>query len=197
MFRLSFSKSLLFVFTVFLTACGGGYGGGNNGGGGGGGGTAPGTPTGLTATAGDTQVALAWTAVSGATGYHVKRSTTSGSGYAQVSAPAGVSFTDIGLTDGTTYFYIVTAVNAYGESSNSLEANAKPMATPPDVTVTVDPNTTHSISPWIYGINSYGGTPNPPHVTMDRAGGNRWTVCAVVEELTKAQIEQRMANIKH
>jgi hypothetical protein len=39
----------------------------------------------------------------------------------------------------------------------------------------VDPNQTKSISPWIYGINSYSGVPNPPHVTFDRAGGNRWT----------------------
>lgn len=175
MFRFSFSKSLLLVLAAFLTACGGSYGGGGNNGGGGGGGVAPATPTGLTATAGDTQVALAWTAVSGAASYHVKRSTTSGSGYAQVSAPVGVSFTDTGLTNGTTYFYVVTAVNVYGESSNSSEANAKPVATSPDVTITVNPGTTHSISPWIYGINSYAGTPNPPHVTMDRAGGNRWT----------------------
>ncbi|HSS96500.1 MAG TPA: glycoside hydrolase family 44 protein [Terriglobales bacterium] len=171
----SFSKSLFLVLTISLTACGGSYGGGGNNGGGGGGGVAPGTPTGLTATAGDTQVALAWTAVSGASSYHVKRSATSGSGYAQVSAPAGTNFTDTGLTNGTTYFYVVTAVNAYGESPNSTEASAKPVASPADVTVTVNPNTTHSISPWIYGINFYGAVTNAPHATMDRAGGNRWT----------------------
>src|SRR4029077_341300 len=138
--RFSFSKSLFLVLTISLTACGGGYsGGGNNGGGGGGGGTAPGVPTGLTATAGDTQVSLSWTAVSGATSYHVKRSTTSGSGYAQVSAPTGTSFTDTGLTNGTTYFYVVTAVNTYGESSNSSEANSKPAVTSADVTITITP----------------------------------------------------------
>jgi Glycoside hydrolase family 44 len=46
---------------------------------------------------------------------------------------------------------------------------------PPDVTVSVDPGQTTAISPWIYGINSYSGIANPPHFTMDRAGGNRWT----------------------
>ncbi|HEY6182773.1 MAG TPA: fibronectin type III domain-containing protein, partial [Terriglobales bacterium] len=174
MCRFPFSKSLFVVLAAFLTACGGGYGGGNNTGGGGGG-VAPGTPTRLAAVAGDTQVSLTWTAVSGATSYHVKRSTTTGNGYTQVSAPTGTSFTDTGLTDGTTYFYVVSAMNAYGESFNSTEANAKPVVTVGDVTITVNPSTTHSISPWIYGINFYGGVPNPPHATLDRAGGNRWT----------------------
>jgi len=174
--RFSFSKSLFLVLTISLTACGGGYsGGGNNGGGGGGGGTTPGVPTGLTATAGDTQVSLSWTAVGGATSYHVKRSTTSGSGYAQVSAPTGTSFTDTGLTNGTTYFYVVTAVNTYGESSNSSEANSKPAVTSADVTITITPGTTHAIWPWIYGINFYGGNNVAPNLTLDRAGGNRWT----------------------
>lgn len=29
------------------------------------------------------------------------------------------------------------------------------------------------------------------------AGGNRWTICAVVEQLTKAEIERRMQDMKH
>ena len=135
----------------------------------------PSAPAGVTATPADTQVNLSWTASAGATSYHVKRSTTSGTGYAQVGAPAGTSFNDTGLTNGTPYFYVITALNAAGESSNSSQVSATPTITPPDITVTVNPASTHAISPWIYGINSYGGVPNPPHVTMDRAGGNRWT----------------------
>jgi hypothetical protein len=45
-----------------------------------------------------------------------------------------------------------------------------------NVTVTVTPGTTHVISPYIYGINDYAGTAaGQPNLTLDRAGGNRWT----------------------
>jgi fibronectin type 3 domain-containing protein len=135
----------------------------------------PAAPTNFVAAAADTQVNLSWTASANASSYHVKRSTTSGGPYTQVGAPTTTSFNDTRLTNGTTYFYVVSALNTSGESANSSQASATPTSTPPDVTVTVNPASTHSISPWIYGINSYGGTPNPPHVTMDRAGGNRWT----------------------
>jgi PhnB protein len=33
--------------------------------------------------------------------------------------------------------------------------------------------------------------------TVTDVGGNRWTICAVVEQLTKEQIEQRMKDMKH
>jgi hypothetical protein len=135
----------------------------------------PVAPTGLTATAGYQQVALTWAASSGATSYHVKRSTTNGGPYTQVGAPTNPSFTDSGLTNGTTYYYVVSALNASGESGNSSQVSAIPSAAP-DVTITVDPTRTKSISPWIYGLNFYTGIAGaPPHLTVDRAGGNRWT----------------------
>ncbi len=90
--------------------------------------TAPATPTGLAATAGNAQVALTWNAASGATSYNVKRSTTSGSGYSTVTTVTGPSYTDTGLVNGTTYYYVVSAVNAGGESANSAQASATPSA---------------------------------------------------------------------
>jgi fibronectin type 3 domain-containing protein len=136
---------------------------------------APATPTGLTANAGNAQILLTWTATSGATSYHLKRSTTTGGPYTQVAAPTA-NFTDTGLTNGTTYFYVVSAVNSVGESGNSAQASATPVNTPVDVTVTINPANTHAISPYIYGLNFYfGNTDPPPHLTLDRDGGNRWT----------------------
>jgi Glycoside hydrolase family 44 len=136
----------------------------------------PAVPTGLTATAANLQVALAWNAITGATSYNVKRATTTGGPYAKVGSSTVATYTETGLSNGTAYYYVVSAVNANGESGNSTEASATPVTVSPDVTVIVDPTQTKPISPWIYGINFYSGvTGAPAHLTFDRAGGNRWT----------------------
>jgi len=166
--------SSLFTSTVallWLAGCGA-YGGGGNSGGG----STPAAPTGLTAAAANAKVNLTWTASSSATGYYVKRSTTSGA-EAQIATLSTTTYTDTAVTNGTTYYYVVSAYNSYGQSANSAEVNASPTAPAlPDVTITIDPTKTKPISPWIYGTNFYSGNTTPqPHFTLDRAGGNRWT----------------------
>jgi fibronectin type 3 domain-containing protein len=91
-------------------------------------GTAPAAPTSLKAQASDGQVSLSWKASSGASSYNIYRSTTSnGEGATPVSSGIKTTtFKDTGLTDGTTYYYEVTAVNTGGESSKSNEASAMP-----------------------------------------------------------------------
>jgi glucan endo-1,3-alpha-glucosidase len=86
----------------------------------------PATPTGLAATAGTGQISLSWSASAGATSYNVYRSTTSnGEGMTAVDTGlTSTSFTDSGLTSGTTYFYKVAAVNNSGTSAQSAEASA-------------------------------------------------------------------------
>ena len=137
----------------------------------------PSTPTNLQATPGNAQVSLTWSASTGATSYNVKRSTTSGGPYTQMASPTTTSFTDTGLTNGTTYYYVVSAVNATGQSANSNQVSATPAnSASPDVSITVDPTKSYAISPYIYGLNFYSGNSNPPpNLTMDRDGGNRWT----------------------
>jgi predicted carbohydrate-binding protein with CBM5 and CBM33 domain len=90
-------------------------------------GNVPPAPAGLIATPGNGQVSLSWNAASGATGYNVKRSTTNGGPYTNVATNVtSTSYTNTGLTNGTTYYYVVTAVNASGESPVSTQASATP-----------------------------------------------------------------------
>ena len=95
--------------------------------------TAPGAPSGLTATPGDKTAALAWNAntESDLAGYNVYRSTTTGGPYtkdntALVTTP---SYNDAGLTNGTKYYWVVQAVDtSTNTSGNSNEASTTPVA---------------------------------------------------------------------
>ena len=138
--ELMFAQSKFWVATSLLAAslligCGGGNGSGGNGGGSGGSGGAvvPPTPVGLVAAAANQQVGLLWTASTGATSYSVKRSTSSGGPYFQIAMPTATNFTDTGVSYGTKYFYVVSAVNSAGASVNSTEVNATPIATPAEL----------------------------------------------------------------
>ncbi len=85
-------------------------------------------PTNLTATPGNTKVYLAWDAVEGATNYIIKRSTTPGGPYETITTTSAITYTDINVTNGTTYYYVVTAIVNGIESGNSNEASATPTA---------------------------------------------------------------------
>ena len=87
----------------------------------------PAAPTGLVATAGNAQVSLSWVASTGATSYTVKRATTSGGPYTNVAtAVTNTSYVDTALTNGTTYYYVVSATNAAGSSVNSAQVSVVP-----------------------------------------------------------------------
>lgn len=92
-------------------------------------GNAPATPSGLAATAGNSQVALSWSAVSGAANYNIYRQ--SGSNYVQIGQTSSTSYTDSsGLSNGTTYYYEVASVDSSGnnQSSPSSAVAAMPQA---------------------------------------------------------------------
>jgi fibronectin type 3 domain-containing protein len=87
----------------------------------------PPAPTGLGATAGNGSVGLTWGASAGATGYSVYRGTAPGAeGTTPIGTTTSTSFTDTGLTNGTAYYYKVTASNSVGASPSSNEATATP-----------------------------------------------------------------------
>jgi endo-1,4-beta-xylanase len=96
-------------------------------------------PTGLTATSGNAQVQLNWNAVAGATSYNVKRATVSGGPYTLAGTSTTPSFLNTGLTNGTTYFFVVSAVNGNGESPNSNQASATPTAGTPNFAISLNP----------------------------------------------------------
>jgi kumamolisin len=98
--------------------------------------TAPDPPTGLTAGAGDGTVTLSWTASSGATSYDIYRGTTiGGEGTTPlVSGITGTTYTDNNVTNGTTYYYKVSATNSVGTSSLSDEVSATPIVSSLEIT---------------------------------------------------------------
>jgi beta-glucanase (GH16 family) len=87
--------------------------------------SAPTTPAGLAASPGNAKVFLSWDASSsGATGYKVKRASSSGGPYTLVASPATESYTDTGVSNCATYYYVVAATNSVGDSADSIETVA-------------------------------------------------------------------------
>lgn len=93
---------------------------------------APAAPAGLNAAAvSGSRIDLSWNASATATSYNVKRSTNSNGPYSPIADPAETSFSDTGLSESTTYYYVVSAVNSAGESADSTHAYATTLAVPP------------------------------------------------------------------
>ncbi|HXR47776.1 MAG TPA: glycosyl hydrolase [Candidatus Limnocylindrales bacterium] len=84
-------------------------------------------PTGISATAGNAQVALSWSPSAGATSYNVQSSTNQGGAYTSIATPTTTSYTNTGLANGTTYYYVVSATDGVNVSSNSIEVSATPV----------------------------------------------------------------------
>lgn len=154
----------------------------------------PAAPTGLTATAGVAQVSLKWNAIPGAS-YAVKRAIAAGGPYASVfSGLTGTNCTDIGLTNGVTYYYVVSADVLGCVSPNSPFVNATPACSPPpapvagnngplwagmtlNLTASTVPGASYSWS----GPNGFvSASQNPSITNTSTAGSGSYTVTAVV-----------------
>jgi hypothetical protein len=103
----------------------------------------PAAPVGLKGVATNAAAWLTWTSVPlNATSYNVKRSRTSGGPYGTLATGvtegvAATTYTDSTVTNGGTYYYVVSATTAAGEGANSSQVSVSmPNVSLPDVIVT-------------------------------------------------------------
>ena len=125
------------------------------------GGSAPLTPNGLRGSPGNAAASLLWAAAAGATGYAVARSTSSGGTYTVVASNVtSLAWADLGLTNGTTYYYTVAAFNPVGHSTNSA-------------LVTVVPGSLYRLG-WV-ATASTAASGDPPSNATDGNLNTRWS----------------------
>lgn len=96
---------------------------------------APAKPASFQAIANEGSVSLSWDTVNGASSYKVKRAISTEGPYSVISSTYHSTFGDSSVTNGITYYYVVSAVNSNGESPDSGE-----LVVLPAVVLTVDRN---------------------------------------------------------
>jgi len=79
----------------------------------------PGVPFAIYGSPGNAQVPLRWLTANGATSYRIQRATTAAGPFTTIATVPGTSYVDKGAANGTTYAYVVSAINGAGESAPS------------------------------------------------------------------------------
>jgi mono/diheme cytochrome c family protein len=112
-------------------------------------------PSGLSATTGSGQVILSWYAVPGTTNYNVKRSTSSSGPFSTITNVTGTTYTDTAVVNGTSYYYVVSAVSAPGYTLTAIATDGSGLtSTSAPVQITVNPG-----SGLPYGMTTNGTAP--------------------------------------
>jgi len=141
----------------------------------------PSAPSGLTATAvSSSQINLSWTdASNNESVFKIERKTGTEGSYVQIDLVGAnaTTYSDTGLTAGTTYYYRVRAYNSFGDSTYSNEANATTTAVAPTATTnpatnitansatlnaTVNPNGSATTVYFQWGTSTTYGNNTPP-----------------------------------
>ena len=133
-------------------------------------------------------IALSWDAVAGATGYNVYRSNSNGvsqTNYTDVAKVAGTTFTDTGLPNGSTYYYVVTAeivVNAaMVQSSDSAVVTATtliPLPAAPTNLAAQSATANEVVLSWAYNNNDVTGFRIERQASQSGLWDYSWTVAA-------------------
>lgn len=144
-------------------------------------GAVPGSPVITTATAGNTSVQLTWTVpIAGGTatsGYYIYRGTSAGGESATAlnsSAVTTTTYSATGLTNGTTYYFVVKAKNSIGLSLASNEVSALPATVPgsPTLKSAVAGNTQVTLT-WTAPTNIGGSLITGYNVFMGTTSGGQ------------------------
>jgi len=123
--------------------------------------SAPPTPTGMNAVAiNESQIQLDWTPSVSADSYNVKRASSIGGPYILIaSGITDSSFIDSGLAAGTTYYYVVSAINSIGESAENSPVAGSTAVAP------------FAVGEWNFDQNlAYAGTALSAHPATDLTG---------------------------
>lgn len=110
-------------------------------------GAPPAAPSWISAIVDDGAATLSWAPSLNASGYNLKRSTSSGGPYSTAGAGSRTSLIDSGLQNGTVYYYVVSATNSAGEGPNSMQIAVRPISTVP-LTFNYDVNDGELLISW-------------------------------------------------
>ncbi len=173
--------------------------------------TPPAAPTGLRVVApAPTAIELAWDAVEGDAslyGYEVLRATAAGGPYTQIARVTAAAYTDAGVSEGNTYFYVVRAVDqSFNRSGNSNEVSATAAARTVSVTFNVTvPATTDATGRSVHLAGTLtrldGGLPDwapgEPRAVMSRVDATTWTLTLTGREGTQIEYKYALGDWEH
>ncbi len=148
---------------------------------------APSTPGGLAANPGASEVSLSWAPENGASSYNVKRSLTAGGPYTTIASAKYSFYKDTDVINGTTYYYVVTALNSGGESANSNEVPAEPNVAVAQYTSTPPPIDGSSSAVWdsaptyTYQHVNLGNTPDTGSFKLLWDSNNLYVLATIMD----------------
>jgi Concanavalin A-like lectin/glucanases superfamily len=125
----------------------------------------PGAVTDLAAAGGNTQITLAWSAVSGADSYTIKRANVSGGPYVTITnGLTATTYGDSGLTNGIACYYVVSGTNNFGAGPDSNEASGVPAVPVPNALYAMENNALDTSG------NGNDGSPNAVSYVAGKVG---------------------------
>jgi glycosidase len=171
--------------------------------------TAPATPTGLqVVSASPAGIELVWDVVAGDPtlyGYEVRRSDAAGGPYTTIALVTDASYTDTSVAEGTTYFYVVRAIDmSFNRSAHSdeVDATAELRTVTLVFNVTV-PATTDATGRSVYIAGFLdrldGDLPqwDPGGVVLARVDATHWSITFTGKETTQIEYKYTLGDWEH